>query len=201
MCLPVSAQYPLPKPRVGTSTTPAKQWSLYASASGYLVQNSRSFVSPALSADRGWLHLEARYNYEDLETGSLWIGRNFSFGRKVKLDLTPMVGGVVGRSDGVAPGFLISLVYRRFSAATEGEYLIATDRAQSFFYTWSEISYSPAEWFQAGTVIQRTQAFQTRVDTKYGLLASFSYKNANFTTYVLDFWKDPITAFGIGFRF
>jgi len=26
----------------------------------------------------GWLHLEARYNDEDLRTGSLWVGYNFA---------------------------------------------------------------------------------------------------------------------------
>jgi hypothetical protein len=41
---------------------------------------------------RGWLHLEARYNYEALETGSVWAGYDFNAGKKLVLDLTPMVG-------------------------------------------------------------------------------------------------------------
>ena len=40
-----------------------------------------------------WLaDLEARYNYEALETGSVWAGYDFNAGKKLVLDLTPMVG-------------------------------------------------------------------------------------------------------------
>lgn len=48
-----------------------KNWSLAATAYGYIVPNDRSCVSPVFTADRQWLHLEARYQYEDIHTGSL----------------------------------------------------------------------------------------------------------------------------------
>ena len=47
-------------------------WSFSASVYGYLVPDSRDYVQPTFAADRDWLHLEARYNYEDLETGLTW---------------------------------------------------------------------------------------------------------------------------------
>ena len=75
-------------PAQATGETPAVMsaaeeaaWSLSASAYGYLVPDSDDYVQPTITADRGRLHLEARYNYEDLDTGSAWIGYNFSFGR------------------------------------------------------------------------------------------------------------------------
>ena len=77
---------------------------------------------------------EARYNYENLETGSFWIGHNLSFGSKVTLDLTPMIGGVFGQSNGVAPGYLATLSYRRLTLDAQREYLFDTsDRSGSFF--------------------------------------------------------------------
>ena len=57
-------------------------WSFSASAYTYIVPDCREYVQPTFTADRGWLHLEARYNYESLETGSAWIGYNFSVRRK-----------------------------------------------------------------------------------------------------------------------
>jgi hypothetical protein len=48
----------------------------------------------------GWLHLEARYNYENLRTGSVWVGYNFSAGKKLVLDVAPVLGGVFGRTHG-----------------------------------------------------------------------------------------------------
>ncbi len=86
-----------------TNTTPAltgesneKAWSFSASAYTYFVPDDRDYVQPTLTADRGWLHLEARYNYEALDTSSLWIGYNYNVGDKVELELTPMLGGVFG---------------------------------------------------------------------------------------------------------
>src|SRR5262249_1982890 len=58
------------------------EWSFSASAYAYFVPDSREYVQPTFTADRDWLHLEARYNYENLETGSAWLGYNFSGGKK-----------------------------------------------------------------------------------------------------------------------
>ena len=80
------------------------EWSFSASAYAYIVPDDRDYVQPTVTADRGWLHLEARYNYEDFNTGSLWVGYNLSAGEKVTLEFTPMLGAVVGDTDGVAPG-------------------------------------------------------------------------------------------------
>ena len=180
-----------------------KQWSFYGSLFGYLIPDGRSYVSPTVTADRRSLHLEARYNYENLETGSFWIGRNLSFGSKVTLDLTPMIGGVFGQSNGVAPGYLATLSYRRLTLESQGEYLFDTsDRAGNFFYSWSELTYSPAEWFRAGLVVQRTKAYQTPLEIQRGLLAGFTYKRADFAGYVFNLgWTDPTVVLSIGFSF
>ena len=71
-----------------TATAPAtteasddKAWSFSASAYTYIVPDSANYGQPTFTADRGWRHLEARYNYEALDTGSVWVGYNFSGGR------------------------------------------------------------------------------------------------------------------------
>ena len=65
-------------PVVGqTATTAAAapvSWSFSSSMYIYQVRDDRNYAQPTLTADRGWLHLEARYNYEDRKTGSLWLG-------------------------------------------------------------------------------------------------------------------------------
>ena len=62
--------------------------------------HDRSYASPTFAADRGRVHFGARYNYEDKETGSLWVGYNFSAGDKLALEVTPMIGGVFGNTTG-----------------------------------------------------------------------------------------------------
>ena len=84
---------------------PSRPWSFYASASTYILPDDPDYVQPAFTADRGWLHLEGRFNYEDRDTGSAWFGYNFSVGDTVTLEFTPMIGAVFGTTDGIAPGY------------------------------------------------------------------------------------------------
>ena len=160
------------------------------------------FVQPTFTADHDWLHLEARYNYEGLDTASAWVGYNFSFGDKVTLDFTPMIGGVFGHSYGVAPGYEATLRWRKLELYTEGEYVFdASDSSDSYFYTWSELSMYPVDWFRFGLVIQRTKDYETDFDIQHGLLIGFTYKKLTFTTYVFNPEDDPILVLGLGFDF
>ena len=178
-------------------------WSLSASVSTYIVPNDQEYVQPTVIADRGWLHLEARYNYENLETGSAWVGYNFSGGEKLEWEFTPMLGGVFGNTTGIAPGYRLSLTYWKFELSSEGEFVFDTGSSEgNFFYNWSELSISPVDWFRFGLVGQRTRAYQTDVDIQRGLLVGFSYKKIDFTTYVfnLDHGK-PTWVFAVGVSF
>jgi len=164
-----------------------RAWSFSVSASGYLVPGARDYVQPTFSADRDWLHLEARYNYEALDTGSVWVGYNFSCGDKLSLEFTPMLGGVLGDTTGIAPGYEFTLGYWKLQLYSEGEYVCDThDSSGSFFYTWSELSLAPVDWFRFGLVAQRTKAYQTDLDIQRGFLVGFTYRKMDFTTYVFN---------------
>ena len=144
-------------------------------------------MQPTIRADRGWLHLEARYNYEALDTGSAWIGYNFSVGEKLTLEFTPMLGGVFGKTTGVAPGYEFTLGWRKLQLYSEGEYVFDTgDSADSFFYTWSELTLAPVDWFRFGLVVQRTKVYKTDFDVQRGLLIRFTYKKADLGAYVFN---------------
>jgi hypothetical protein len=175
------------RPAVADETSESG-WECSLSTSTYLVQNGRDYVNPNLVADRGWLHLEARYNYEAIKTGSLWLGYNFSFGKKLAFEVTPMFGGVFGDITGIAPGYTISISYEPIEFSTQGEYFFdAEDRSENFFYSWSELSCAPVTWFRAGIVIERTKAFGSTSDIRPGPLVGFKYKKVDFTTY----WLSP----------
>lgn len=182
---------------------PPEEWSLSFNLSGYLVPHDRSYASPSFSAERQHLYLGARYNYEDKETGSLWVGYNFEAGDKLVLQATPMIGGVFGNTTGIAPGYKASLNWRKLELSTEGEFVFDTkDSAGSFFYSWMELSYSPLDWCRAGLVAQRTKAYHTNLDIQRGLLIGFSHKKMDFTTYVFNAgWTDPTVVLSLGFTF
>jgi hypothetical protein len=180
-----------------------KAWSFSVSAYAYVVPDGRDYVQPTVTADRDWLHLEARYNYEALDTGSVWVGYNFSGGEKLAWEFTPMLGGVFGDTSGVAPGYKGSLSWWKIKLYSEGEYVFDTgDSSDSFFYNWSELTLAPVEWLRFGIVTQRTRVYQTDRDIQPGLLIGFSWKNMDLAAYVLNPDEDePIFAFSFGVSF
>jgi len=147
----------------GTAAQPAADksnpWAYSLTVDGYIVPNGTGYASPIFTADNNW-HFEARYNDENLYTGSLWFGYNFNFGKKnLKLTLTPMLGGVMGRTTGVAPGLETTLTYKKIEFYAASEYVFNTTKASgSFFYSWPQLTYS-IKWFRIGAVAQHTKAY------------------------------------------
>ena len=175
-------------PPMGLEESGTDNWEYAFSTATYLVRNDREYVNPTFTADRNWFHLEARFNYEALKTGSLWLGYNFSAGEKLTLEATPMLGGVFGDITGFAPGYTLSIGYGKLELFTQGEYFIdAATGEGNFFYTWSELSLAPVDWFRFGLVIDRTKAFGSELDIRRGPLIGVTYKKTDFTVY----WLDP----------
>ncbi|HSK46306.1 MAG TPA: hypothetical protein VLA83_20725 [Candidatus Binatia bacterium] len=184
-------------------TDATKAWDFNLITNGYIVPNDQSYVSPVFSANRKWLHLEARYNYEDLRSGSLWAGYNFSAGKKLVLNVTPMIGGVFGRTTGIAPGCESSLTYRKIELSIANEYVFDTaSKSGNFYYSWPQLTYSLADWLRAGIVAERTKAFHTNLDTQRGFLVGVSHKRLEFTAYVFNVgWSDPTVVLELGVSF
>jgi len=170
-----------------TATEAKEAWAFSASLYGYILPGSPDYLQPTVTADRGRLHLEARYNYEGPKTGSVWVGYNFKVGKELTLDFTPMLGGVFGDLTGIAPGYTGSLRLWKLELYSQGEFVVdAAAWDDSFFYTWSELTLTPADWFRFGLVVQRTKLYQTDLDIQRGILVGFSYKNVDVSTYVFN---------------
>lgn len=182
---------------------PTKAWDFNLTADGYIIPNGQSYVAPVFSTNRKWLHMEARYNYEDQRTGSLWAGYKFSAGKKLVLSVTPMIGGVFGRTTGIAPGCEASLTYKKIEFSISNEYVIdTTNKSGSFYYSWPQVTYSLADWLRVGLVAERTKAFQSSLDTQRGFLVGVSHKQMEFTTYVFNAgFIDPTVVLELGVSF
>ncbi len=193
----------IPQPTLARGEAEAENnWSLGVSAYTYFVPNSHEYVQPTLTVDYGWLHLEGRYNYEALETGSAWIGYNVFGGEKLTWEFTPMVGGVFGDTTGVAPGYKGSLKWWKLELYSEGEFVFDTeDSSESFFYNWSELSLSPVEWLRIGMVTQRTRAYESDREIQRGLLVGLSWKRLDVTAYVFNPDDQPIWVLAAGLNF
>ena len=186
------------------SPPPAKNpWAFNLTTDGYIIPNETGYANPTFSANRTWLHLEARYNYENLRTGSLWAGYNFAAGKKLVLDVTPMIGGVFGRTTGIAPGCEASLTYKELQLSISNEYVFdTTHKSGNFYDTWPQLTYSPSSWFRVGLVAQRTRAFQTSLDVQRGFLVGVSHKKWESTIYVFNAgFTDPTVVLEVGLNF
>jgi hypothetical protein len=165
-------------------------WSVSASLFTYIEPDEGAYgiyVQPTVAADRGWLHLEGRFNYEDLDTGSLWFGRNFSVGKVVTLEITPGIGAVFGNTNGVAPGFTGALAWKTLEFSTETEYVFdAGDSADSFLYTWSEWAWAPIGGWRVGFVVQREKVYKTEIEVQRGFFVGWSSDRVDLTTYVFE---------------
>jgi len=195
------AQTPAAAP-VASAATDAEAWSFSAAAYTYLLPDDPDYLQPTFIADRNRLHLEARYNYEGKKTGSAWIGYNWTFGDKVTFELTPMLGGVFGDTSGIAPGYKASIAWRKLELNSESEYVFDSGGpSDNFFYTWSELAWSPADWVRLGVAVQRTKVYQTDFDIQRGFLVGVAWKKASFTTYVFNPAADPAVVLGFTLDF
>jgi hypothetical protein len=167
---------------------PEKEWEFSVSGYGYLFPGEGDFFLGIATADRGRLHLETRYNYEDQDTASFWAGWNWATGEKVDWELTPMLGAVVGDTDAIAPGFELSLTWKRLDYYLESEVLLDLhSHGDSFTYAWSELGLSPVDWLRVGLVGQRTRVFESDLDIQRGI---FAHAIVGRTTFGID-WFNP----------
>lgn len=158
----------------------------------YFMQDDFIF-SPIYGVDKGWLHLEARYNYEDENTFSAWFGYNFSGGNKFKYTITPMAGGLVGNIHGISPGLELDFDFFGFNFCSASEYVFDLQgKEKDFFYNWTDFTYTPVNWFWFGLSWQRTQLYQSDRELESGPMLGVGYKWFGLTGYAYSpFSDDP----------
>ena len=177
----------------------ARAWSWSASVAIYALPDAGEYEQPTFSADRGALHLEARYNYEALRTASLWAGYTLRGGKRVEWELSPMSGVVFGVTNGLAPGYAASLSWWKLDAYSEGEYVFATTSAESFAYNWSEVAVAPFHMLRTGMVTQRTRAYASDRAIQRGPFVNATFGPIDSAVYVfLSSGSKPVVVLSFG---
>jgi hypothetical protein len=187
-----------------SSTADAAGWKYDITASYYSFRNQDDFTLAVARADRGALHIEARYNYEAIDSGSIFVGWKFSGGKNVTWEVTPILGAVFGQKEGIAPGFEAAIGYGIVDFYTETEYVRDSSvRQDSFTYSWNELGFSPLEWLRFGIVGQRTMVYQSERDIQRGLFAQLMYRKATLGFYIFnpDDSDSRFAVFSLGAKF
>jgi len=192
-----------PPPAAPEAEAEETGWEFGLAGALYLLPGDEDYVQPTFKADHGLFHFETRYNYEDRDSTSFFVGANFELGDKVKLALTPMIGGLVGQTDGIVPGLEADFTVGPFEAYGEAEYVFDLEDSDSnYFYMWSELSLWPTEWLRAGVVTQRTRVYETDRDIQRGLLVGFAFKKVDGTVYFFNPGADDyftVVSLGVSF--
>ena len=152
------------------------------------VRGGDNYTSGIGVADRGPLHLEARYNYESVGARSAYIGWTFSGGDAIAWEVTPLLGGAWGTVHAFVPAVEASVSWRQFDFYVEAE-AVRDQRVHddSYFYAWSELGYRPAEWLRFGLVAQRTRAYGGERDIQRGPFAQLTWRRVTLG----GFWFNP----------
>jgi hypothetical protein len=163
-------------------------WKGRVSLSAYFFPDASDYLVAVGAADHGALHLEARYGYEDRRTASFFAGWNLALGGAVEVEVVPMLGAAVGRTNGLVPALELTLSWGPLQYYLEAEVLVdLASVSSSYYYGWSELSLALVEWMRAGIAIQRTRLVNAGREVTPGLLIGFSPWKLDLTGY----WFEP----------
>lgn len=156
----------------------------------YYMQDKEAVVFVPIvnfQAKNNW-YGEARYNYEEQKTFSIYAGRKFSGQyKKLSYSLTPIMGAVMGELDGASAGVNVSAELRDFFFSSQSQYTFSpNDPACDFLFRWSELGYEVSSWFYLGLSMQHTRMLHTHSDLfEHGAVIGFEFGN----------WTIPIYSF------
>lgn len=158
---------------------------------------SQVFGIAGFNTKNNW-HTELRYNYDALESYSLYFGKTFNKESDFSYNITSMLGIVAGRFEGVSGACNIDVDYKNFYLSSQLQYTVFTNLKQdNYFYNWSELGYQPKDWFYFGAALQHT--WLSKDDgLSAGILGSFCYKNFSLPIYVFSpLSKEPSYIFSL----
>ena len=153
----------------------------------YAMRDQPDFGVGVASLNRGSLHLEARYNYEARDAGSVFAGWKFAGGDAVSFEVTPIVGALFGAARGAIPGVEASIAYATLDAYIEAEYVYdLAQHSASYLYAWSELGWKPVPWLRVGLAGQRTREIENGRDLQRGAFTQFFIDKATLGLYAFN---------------
>jgi hypothetical protein len=172
----------------GTAPTEKSSWEFALTAYPTVVRGGENYTSAIAAADRGPLHLEARYNYESVGARSAFVGWTFSGGETVTWELTPLLGGAWGTTQAFVPGLEASVAWKQLDFYVEAEYVLDnSDHSENYFYAWSELGFRPVEWLRVGVAGQRTRIYGGEREFQRGPFAQLTWERVTIGGY----WFNP----------
>jgi hypothetical protein len=155
----------------------SNDWSFAVEAYYYILPNEKNTTTIIGYADYKAFHSEIRYNYEDMQTVSVFGGYRFNTGHSFIVEVTPIIGLAAGNTDGVIPGLLLNLTWKKFDFYSESEYVMNFEgNENNYFYTWSELGITPFNNFRTGISANRTRLIHSNLDFQRGIFIQYTFR-------------------------
>jgi hypothetical protein len=168
-----------------------------------MVRNEIPVIAPQIWTQYRKIYFEARYNYEDTRTFSLYSGFPLVYDNNAEIEFVPLVGAVAGQVNGISPGFNLNASYKGFNLFTQLQYTFDLwDKANSFFLDWSTISIDLTGQFAAGAGLQVYKPVNETAEILFGPMLRFRFGNFSTEVILYNLWDDlPKIALGISYSF
>jgi hypothetical protein len=150
-------------------------------------EGSEAVYTPIASftSSNNW-YGEARYNYDELNTFSLYGGRTFGREGIFSWNTTPLVGALMGRMTGGSVGMNMGLDYKRLFFSSQSQYSFSFEnRTDKYFFHWTELGFEATRWLYAGIAMQQTNISGAQGKIEPGCMVGFSIRE----------WSIPLYAF------
>jgi len=182
---------------------PPSKWATAISTYWIEPPYQSGYLSAVVTADKGPMHLEAHWAYEDRDTFSLFAGKSFPIAGDITGTVTPRLGVAGGDSQGLIPAVNLALDWSKLSFYTDFEYMIGLSSDTSdFFYSWTELAWAFTPKFSAGLVAQRTHVYEQELEVDRGLMFGMNLGKARLTGYFFNLDEnDPYFTIAIGTGF
>lgn len=145
-------------------------------------------VMPIASYQAGnGFYAEGRYNYEELNTFSFYMGKTYAKEAPFSYSISPIAGAVMGGFNGGSLGVNISLAYKNFYLYAQPQYSFSLENSiNNFIYSWTDITYSPLNWLSIGVSLQHTKPYKSSGYFENGLVIEAAYKKLTFPVYIFN---------------
>jgi hypothetical protein len=151
----------------------------------YWEQKTMGTIVPKVyyQSPKNW-YGEMRYNYEDVQTASVHFGKKFGFKKIPALEIVPVGGIIFGKLNGGSAGGIVEINLNKFCFSSEPQYVFSfREEEESYFYSWTEVSYEVFSFFYAGLALQQTKSFSLPNILEPGIMTGVTIKNFDIPIY------------------
>lgn len=137
------------------------------------LKNDKPLITSQLWMYIKKMYIEARYNYEDRQTFSLYVGRSFKMGKDNVFEVIPMIGGSVGKFKGISPATTMILEAGWIRGFSQNQYSVnLAEKNQNFFFDWTALVVHTYKPIYLGVSLQNFALQNSKKQLYFGPMVS-----------------------------